>query len=606
MFTRGFTRLIPLNHKLSGLHNRMEVTELPTAVGLVCRSQPQVDALPHVAPAIAAYVGLLSADWTIERAAAERLPYLLDRLLAQEAPDLGHFFRSERFDNGVECAARDGSVEILNWWTTKYMPNQSLYASRIADAAAKNGHVNVLQWLRERDQFPSSGLQRICSDWPHVLYWLRDQGIGVFVNVCLDAAAKAGDLPFLLWMHEQPSDRYHVSCTKAALIFAIERGDLDMVQWLRANRPEFAGQFEELFSQHSPPVTQVDRANMPWPYTDHPASYFELPDPLEVTEGHLRIFRWLSIEYEWRNRSHRSQWVNKVALFAASCGNIEMAEVLSDRHPLHAQGAHRFVRPMRMAAFHGQLEMVKWLFSEGARCTTHAMDGAAMAGHLEIVQWLQEHGTYGPKHEAMDLAAWNNHMHVLRWLHEIRPTQCCSKRAMDAAAGRGHLEIVKWLHKNRREGCTKQAMNDAAANGHFHVVKWLHTNRKEGCTPQGIDRAAVNGHVEIVDFLRHNRLVACSAAAMSQVVANGHLDVVKWLQINLTEGWRPEVVDKAAVNGHLAIVEFFTVECGMSCTNFGMRRTYEANQFAVLEWLLVHNRLERTMLESFSQFNRIF
>lgn len=584
----------------------MDEVEVPTAVTIVCRSQPQVDALPHAAPSIAAYVGLISADWTIERAAAKRLPNLLNRLLAQEAPGLGHFFRSERFDHGVECASKDGSVEMIEWWTTRYMPTQTMFVSRVANAAAKNGHVNVLQWLRERDQFPTSGLERICSDWPHVLYWLRDQHIRVFVNVCLDAAAKAGDLGFLQWIHEQSNDRYNVRCTKAALISAIERGDLDMVQWLRANRPEFADHSESLFSQHHPPVTQADRANMPWPYTDYPASYFELPDSLKITEGHLRIFRWLSREYEWKNLAHRLRWINKTALFAVSCGNFEMAEILSERHPLHNQGAHRFVRPMRMAAFHGQFEMVQWLFLEGARCTTHAMDGAAMAGHLEIVKWLQEHGTYGPKHEAMDLAAWNNHMHVLQWLHENRPTQCCSKRAMDAAAGRGHLEMVKWLHKNRKEGCTRQAINDAAANGHFEVVKWLHTHRKEGCSAQGIDRAAVNGHVEIVNFLRFNRLVACSASAMSQVAANGHLDVVKWLQINLTEGWRLEVVDKAAVNGHLAVVEFFVQECGMSCSNFGMRRMYDANQFAVLEWLLVHRRLDQTMLESFLQFNRIF
>ena len=110
----------------------------------------------------------------------------------------------------------------------------------------------------------------------------------------------------------------------------------------------------------------------------------------------------------------------------------------------------------------GNIEIVKYLSNLGASCTTKAMDNAAFHGRLDIVKWL----------------------HVNR-------SEGCTTKAMDAAAMMVELKVVEWLHLNRSEGCTIHAMDNASTYGNIVIVKWLHENRSEGCSVGAIDRKSV-------------------------------------------------------------------------------------------------------------------
>jgi Ankyrin repeats (3 copies) len=163
------------------------------------------------------------------------------------------------------------------------------------------------------------------------------------------------------------------------------------------------------------------------------------------------------------------------------------------------RGIEAFKRPiMDRAAYHGHLDIIKYLHSIGSKARTYAMDNAAgINGRIEVVKWFHENRQEG-----------------------------CTTRAMNMAASQGHLEIVKFLHENRTEGCTANAMNDAAMNGHLEVIKWLHENRTEGCTADAMDSAAKYGYLEVVKWLHENRTEGCTAFAMDSAAKYGYLEVL--------------------------------------------------------------------------------
>ena len=70
------------------------------------------------------------------------------------------------------------------------------------------------------------------------------------------------------------------------------------------------------------------------------------------------------------------------------------------------------------AAFHGHLELVKWLCGEGGFAMDEKVMGyAAISGNLEILQWLRGEGC--PWNSATcAMAVENGHVEVLRWARE--------------------------------------------------------------------------------------------------------------------------------------------------------------------------------------------
>jgi hypothetical protein len=126
------------------------------------------------------------------------------------------------------------------------------------------------------------------------------------------------------------------------------------------------------------------------------------------------------------------------------------------------------------ASFHGHLEVVQFLHSIGATCTTFAMDSASLEGRLDVVQYL--HSIGAPcSHFAMDGASGKGHLAVVKFLHSIGAT--CTTGAMDVASSFGHLAVVQFLHSIGAT-CTKMAMDNAGSRGHLEVVQFLHKSYK--------------------------------------------------------------------------------------------------------------------------------
>lgn len=143
-------------------------------------------------------------------------------------------FHEACFLYNIEIAARAGDTNVLNWWSTKYLPNGPDVAGTIIRIAAYKGHLHVLQWLYEVDgHVRSIGRMKtplICV-LPEIVHWVRRNGK---LSVWLEEAAYRGDLEFIKWVksHKLPYQIHDVTYNSAA-----NDGHLEVLLYLMKEQP---------------------------------------------------------------------------------------------------------------------------------------------------------------------------------------------------------------------------------------------------------------------------------------------------------------------------------------------------------------------------------
>jgi hypothetical protein len=97
------------------------------------------------------------------------------------------------------------------------------------------------------------------------------------------------------------------------------------------------------------------------------------------------------------------------------------------------------------------LEIVKFLYSIGKKCSTNAMDYASAHGYLKIVKYLHSIGAKYTSN-AMNWASRNGNLEIVKYLNSIgeKSTIYC----INSASGNGHMEIVKYLHNIGKDSST--------------------------------------------------------------------------------------------------------------------------------------------------------
>ncbi|KAL3657617.1 hypothetical protein V7S43_017421 [Phytophthora oleae] len=143
-----------------------------------------------------------STRWTVQKAACSGYLSLLKRLGERKADISDH-----GFDWSMRIAATEGFLGIVKWLTA-YRPEMKI-STRVMDAAALRGHLEVVQWLHEN----------------------RSEGCSVHA---MDSAAAGGHLDVVKWLHEKRTE----GCTTGAMDTAAAGGHLTTVQWLWVNRTE--------------------------------------------------------------------------------------------------------------------------------------------------------------------------------------------------------------------------------------------------------------------------------------------------------------------------------------------------------------------------------
>ncbi|RLN96148.1 hypothetical protein BBJ28_00013346 [Nothophytophthora sp. Chile5] len=329
------------------------------------------------------------------------------------------------------AAAADGALAYLQFVHSRF-PEEMSWPSSV-EAAASNGHLEVLQWLySELGAMLTGSAMKLAAGNGHlnVVQWLHANGCERCDASAMDTAAKNGHLEIVRWLHDNRDE----GCSEKAMTLAAGAGHLEIVQWLDANRTEGCS---------------------------------VLAMNLAAQNNWMGVVQWL--------HEHRSEGCTTLAMDgAAREGHLEMVQWL---HTHRSEGCT--TSAMDWAAREGHLEMVKWLHvNRREGCTTLALNWAAREGHLEMVKWLHDNRREGWIMDAMQGAAINGHLDVVKWLH-ANYSEGYRIDTMATAAANGHLGVVKWLYKNDGEVDAQGAMKTAIRQACFDVVMYLHDERWE-------------------------------------------------------------------------------------------------------------------------------
>lgn len=504
---------------------------VPGGISAVLRLVPhghRVAALPHVVDALSSMIFVdLSSRWTLDRAIDLELWDLLDSIISTLEQDESIIVLDEqaRARRAMSRAAQKGALGVMQKLLDTFGCRLD---ENMVEAAARDGSMEVMQWLFEN------------------LEPLSEMEIGMFfpTDSVVTSAAGSGSLELVQWLVDMLTTRGGdhnsgdggVAVTWTPIVEACKHGHLEVVKWILDQAlPSLQIEFVIPSQTTKREPTQVQSV----------LGSDAVPDVEENSN--------LDSESNAEPSQSESLQPESAMDWAAAMGHLDVVQYLHER----TQSPNACtVFAMDQAAANGHLEVVEWLHANRVEgCTTKAMDKAGEHGYLDVVRFLHETRTEGCTTLAMGGAAENGHLDVVCFLHEHR-SEGCTSGAMDGAAANGHMGVVKFLHERRADGCTTEAMNGAAGNGHLEVVQFLHDHREEGCTAKAMDNAAGNGYLEVLRWLHENRSEGLERA-MDLAMENGHVEVVKWLQIHHEDKeWSWNAPCFAAANGHFKIIQF--------------------------------------------------
>ncbi|KAF4147520.1 Ankyrin repeats domain-containing protein [Phytophthora infestans] len=331
-------------------------------------------------------------------------------------------------------ATTKGLLDVVQWLYTTYSsdPTLNLFWScnqdtkqheSVLDAAATNGHFEVLQYLHEAAKDvteENKNKRRRLRKYP-------DMTLGQPIYMYPSSPRETE-------LQTEPSKPGY---TTAAMDGAAGNGHLNVLRWLLEN--ESKGCTMQAMS-------------------------------LAARNGHFEVVQWLCDNIQ-------KDWIASAMDSAASGGHIEILEWL------HERGFQCSVYAMDGAASGGHLEAVKWLQdhrSEG--CTKAAMDGAVSCGALRLVKWLHENRSEGCTRSAFYKAALLGHLDVIKWLLENYSEEF-PPFAMENAALSLSFEVVLFLHRAKRGGCSSAAKIVRYLS--LDMLRWLHENYREAMLENG-------------------------------------------------------------------------------------------------------------------------
>ncbi|KAE9111253.1 hypothetical protein PF007_g11552 [Phytophthora fragariae] len=360
-------------------------------------------------------------------------------------------------------AAKRGLLEVVKWLYSEFgadrrinlfdegthRENETFAATLAMDAAAMNGHLDVVKYLHQvaptHETEVSRARKRRKTGLENMNVFIggkRFQHASIKCTAeAMDGAAANNHLEVVKWLHDNRTE----GCTPLGMALAAASGHVEMMEWLHSNC-------------NIGTTGAMDAA---------------------VINGRLDALKWL--------HKHTSSTCSTDAMdIAAFNGHFAVVQWLHEH-----TSAGCTTDAMDNAAGRGHLDIVKWLHhnrTEG--CTSDAMDHAALSGALETVKWLGENRAEGCTTDAMDVAAKNGHLDVIKWLHHNQSQGCTAKAMLSAAATR-NWQVMKWLHKHRAGNCTSSAIDQAALVCDFEAVLFLHRVRQENVSAEMVWRNEV-------------------------------------------------------------------------------------------------------------------
>ncbi|KAJ3321361.1 hypothetical protein HDU76_014114 [Blyttiomyces sp. JEL0837] len=302
------------------------------------------------------------------------------------------------------------------------------------------------------------------------------------------------------------------------------------------------------------------------------------------------------------------------------------------------------VGALTVAAFHGHVGMVRFLYSHGCNIHASVMMEALREGHLGVLDFIVESAKFGDK-VAQDCisrlkefpvffnlkeTAWRYaNGFIVRDVGKVRNIlgglevvlflklkgvnlndfhSTCFKTAIE----NGDFELLDFLMANQTLAPTQKDVEEYRSEGAFMALtkfyqtqfptspsfltvnglRFRHEVLRTPCTKETMDTAAARGLLDSVKYLHEHcrcRDGGCTVNALDNAAANNHFDVVKFLLWNRGEGCTSAAIDYAATAGHYEIVrylhEFNYGGRVINCTKVAMHGAAANGHFDIVEFL---------------------
>jgi hypothetical protein len=179
-----------------------------------------------------------------------------------------------------------------------------------------------------------------------------------------------------------------------------------------------------------------------------------------------------TLEVAWEHKSLWPSYWNETGF----CGRVALTNKLELLKWAREEKECKWgERTIGVAAYHGNLGMVKYCVVNECPIDTYTCACAARNGHLECLKYLREEGKAPWDWNTATWAAENGHLHILEYLVERKYDEY-DMLACERAAESGHLDCLKYLHETAKAPWDYLAVRYAHKRNQTECVQYLLNN----------------------------------------------------------------------------------------------------------------------------------
>ena len=231
--------------------------------------------------------------------------------------------------------------------------------------------------------------------------------------------------------------------------------------------------------------------------------------------------------------------VSKFGDNVQECSSISTLELLWNHFPFGCEDEEGNVIDQALfclgVSFTNKLEFLKWA-REVKRCEwdEETIKVAAARGNLEMLKYCFSNGCPCDKKEVCEQAAYGGHLDCLRFLlDKVNPSRKTEEDAAHQAARRDNLEMLKYCFSNDCP-CDKHAScQHAAFKGHLDCLRFLFDKLKPSrkTEEEAVYQATCGGHTDILKYCVEERKISDEGKlnCVGNATWYGQLDCLKYL-----------------------------------------------------------------------------